>query len=207
MAESVVAAALSPRVEVAVNRAIELSTRLVALHPTTCSKDGRVDITVRYVGLCLDHREAIILLVRHGARSSAYALARSVYEACMRGLWVQTVAREDQIRRLVEEGVLPKFETMIQQLNKLEGLDAAAVKALSWSMLSDWSHGGVLQLGNWHADDVIGPAHPDEEMVNILTMTNTWVLLAMDALLSATGAGPDDKLALAALFRRVCEEG
>jgi hypothetical protein len=117
---------LTPVLQTAVLQAVALSDAIYAIYPATTGPSSRENLGAVYCSIALDHREAIILLVRHGAFSSASALARAVYEACIRGLWARFAATEEQLKRVIGQGILPKFETVAKELAAREEMGLLA---------------------------------------------------------------------------------
>ena len=111
---------LSELVIAAVHESVTCSDALYALHPGQCGKSRRDNLAAAYLSLCLDHREAIVLLARHGSASSAFALARAVYETCVRRLWTLFSASDDQQNQQNQliRGIAPSFETVGKELAK-----------------------------------------------------------------------------------------
>jgi hypothetical protein len=150
----------------AVKRSIALSDQLNAIHPSTIQLDVRSDMAARLLSICLDHREAIILLAQHGANTSAFALARSCYEAAIRGIWTHAVASDSEVIQ-TSEGYFPKFETVVKQVRKNELFKPLGeMKALVWPALSGFAHGGHEQVSRWASEDGIEPVHTDTEVID-----------------------------------------
>ena len=171
----------------AVHESVTCSDALYALHPGECGRSYRNNLAAAYLSVCLEHREAIILLARHGSASSAFALARSVYETCVRGLWALFTASDHQLKQLTR-GVAPSFETVGKQLAKSETVGTLAqIRSQAWSPLSDYAHGGFRQLRNWLGEGEIGPQHPPEGVVNLLLLMDIYAYYAMFGLLVCAG--------------------
>lgn len=184
---------MTPMLSSAVRQALESSSRLsnkiAALYPEDFKVDVREDYTVRYLSLAQDHREAILLLLSAGARSSAYALARCVYEACMRGLWMQFAATDQQILNFAKTGILPGFDRIVRQLSAAQAAPAySTLKQQAWEGLSDFAHGGQRQISRWSSPHGIEPVHPDSEVVHLLHMLDGWAVLACIGICSAAKA-------------------
>jgi hypothetical protein len=69
---------LSPEVSSALEKSVRLSEVICKGIDHEFTLGSRADPSIRYFVIVIDHREAILLLVMAGARSSAYALLRSV---------------------------------------------------------------------------------------------------------------------------------
>lgn len=175
-------------VEQAVEDAVVFSDALYALHPHECGSSIRDDLAAAYFAISFEHRESIILLARHGAASSAFALARPVYESCVRGLWTKFEADEQQLIRLRRDGVAPSFETVGKQLARSPVVGTLAeVRSDAWAPLSDFAHAGVRQLLNWIGKGEVGPRHPPEQLASLLLVVDIYAYYAMFGMLACAG--------------------
>lgn len=141
----------SPAVNATIDRSLDLSQWISDNHPATFTSDGKNRLAVAFFSIALDHREAILCLLRHGARTSAFALARSVYEAGVKGSWAQYCVTEEIHHHAFQTGILPTFENMVRQLGKVQATNGvfARSKQLAWEPLSDFAHGGMKQVTRW----------------------------------------------------------
>jgi hypothetical protein len=137
-----------------------------------------------YFAIAVDHREGLLLLVRAGAYSPAFALVRSIYEALMRGTWAYFCAPEDQCKHAYKTGVLPKFDTIVQRLDKLEKSKGVFGRSrdLAWASYCDFAHGLMRQVTRWIAPDAIRPQHNPEEVADLLTIADAHYLQALIAM-------------------------
>lgn len=205
----------APAVAAALKRSMLRSERLYANWPTSFPGSLRVELATRWLLISLDHREAFLLLLAHNARSSAFALLRSIYEAWVRGLWAARAASDAQLALCVApDRKPPKFETTAKQVSALldaalddgqevkelgdEGAAAlrgsfAKLRSMVWGPLSDFSHGGRWQLARWTAKDgTVAPSHPDAEVVAWLKVVDLHAVLACIALHEAAGLTTPD---------------
>jgi hypothetical protein len=172
---------LSKRVSDALDEAVDISDWIEEHHP------GKIVLTraARIAGPCfsivLTHRAAIMLLLRYDCATSAFALLRSVYESLCRGLWAEkflnTPERAKHFKAV--KGDL-KIESMVKALDKgtSEKVYTTQKQAL-YTGLSDYAHGGLKQIMRWISEEEIAPQHTDEEVLEVLWMTN---FFALDAL-------------------------
>jgi hypothetical protein len=109
---------LAPVVAKALEKSVRLSDTVCKGIDYECTFETRADHAIRYFALAIDHREAILLLITVGARSSAYALLRSVYEGCFRGLWTRYVASHLQLDQM-KRGHIASFESVVRGLSRL----------------------------------------------------------------------------------------
>ena len=135
---------------------------------------------VASLGICLDHREATLLLAAHGARSSAFAMMRPTFEACVRGCWFGFVANDQQLDQLVEGKLSTKLEAMARAVAKAEPalqlLNALA--SMHKERLDDFTHGTGAQLARWYGPDGVAPRHSAGEVIDVLRFIDTVGLVA-----------------------------
>lgn len=210
-------APLTQEVCAALNASNKRSERLYSHLLTEYPASRRADLGTRWLLLCLDHREAFLLLQLHGARSSAAALLRPIFESYARGYWAINVASDAQLEQVARHE-LPKFETVTKQTSEfldralqtgqhVTGLTSAEVaarrgcfgemKRKAWGHLSDFSHGGMSQLANWinKADGTIGPSHQDRDVLLWLGFVDLQAVLACTALFDVAGLEAPNELA------------
>lgn len=181
---------LSPTVAFALSASAEVSAWIGAHHPDQVLNSLRHRLAGPLFGICMEHREAILLLVEHDHRSAAFALQRSVYEALMRGLWAVLCLKDKHVEQIVETHEMPSLDTMIKSLDALEpsGVHSfGASKLKVWKMMSHFAHGGVQQLARWTGPDGIGPRHPNDEVIALLKRVDTWGLLACRQVIEMAG--------------------
>jgi hypothetical protein len=183
---------LASEVASALEKSVRLSEAICKGFDHQCELGSRADHCVRYFAMAIDHREAILLLVSAGARSSAYALLRSVYEACFRGLWTRYVASDAQLEQL-RRGQLPSFESVVRALSKVPNPLSKRVfggsKRLAWDAFCDYSHGGARQMRRFVSEDGIGPSHPDHELPGFLNLLDFLGAASHDGILDAASEG------------------
>lgn len=197
---------LSPVLQAAVLQAVAMSDAIYAIHPATTGPSSRENLGAVYCSIALDHREAIILLVRHGAFSSASALARAVYEACIRGLWARFAATEEQVERVIGKGILPKFETVAKELAAHEEMGLLArVRNEVWGPLSEYAHSGKRQIDFWYSEGQIGSQHDEVALADMLLLMDVYGYFALTGMLACAGLdiAPDEGIAEALLIPRI----
>ncbi|MDP9907943.1 hypothetical protein J2W27_000036 [Variovorax boronicumulans] len=195
--------AVTDPVAAALGASQRLSDWIQALHPAKLEASGGQRIAAICFSIALDHREAILLLLQHSARSAAFALLRSVYEAWVRGCWAQTCATTIEIERIEAGGFLPKLETMVRRLDEQpETMGAfSRVKRSGWEPMSDYAHGEQRQISRWVDATGIGAAHPDDEVAELLRALDVYAILCMAGLLALANLSTEPCLArMKALF-------
>jgi hypothetical protein len=148
----------------------------------------RTKVAIALLLLVNDHHTSLILLFQHRMRSSAFALGRCVFDAFWRAAWVAYAASGDEIDRFANGTYDPKPDAAIKRIEKLQELPPvlSELKTKTWSILSAYVHGGHHQVQRWVHEDTISPRHSDEEMIELLHLTNRIALLSAALLFDVT---------------------
>ncbi|RST51588.1 DUF6988 family protein [Variovorax sp. DXTD-1] len=176
-------------VTAALARSQRLSDWIQAHHPTTVDASDGKRFAAAWYAIAIDHREAIMLLVQRGARSAAFALCRSIYEAWVRASWAHMCASPQEIERFEAQGILPKIETMVRRLDLRLGTTRifSQIKRSAWESMSDYAHGEQRQIARWFDADGIGAAHPDVEVVALLQALDVYATLCLAGIFDLAG--------------------
>lgn len=179
----------SDEINAAIDRSLEISAWIKDNHPGSFTDTGSNKLAVAFFSIALEHREAILCLLRHGARTSAFALARSVFEAGIKGSWAQHCATDEEYDRAFRTGVLPTFDTMVRKLSKIKATNSvfSRSKQLAWDALSDYAHGGMKQVVRWIGADGVSPQHNDIEVQELMRFLDMHCLLACIGIVSIAG--------------------
>lgn len=168
---------MSPAVAAAVANAEGISDWIFKHHPGKVMETRNHRLAAPHFAVCLEHREAALLLISQNMRASAFALWRPTYENYMRGHWALNVAGDNDFEKIAKTKAVPKFDTVIKALDGKSGM-FAKTKAKLWSPMSDFAHGGIDLLARWSGPDGIGSNHPDGEVLDLVVRLNTYGLLA-----------------------------
>ena len=171
--------AMSPAVAAALASAEGTSDWISKHHPGKVMETRNHRLAASYFAICLEHREAALLLISRNMRASAFALWRPTYENYMRGHWALNVAGDKEFQQIAKSKSMPKFDTVIKALDdKSKWGMFAKTKAKLWNPMSDFAHGGLSLLARWSGPDGIGSNHPDGEVLDLVVRLNTYGLLA-----------------------------
>jgi len=183
---------LPPAIQRALDRSDDVSTWIRSHQPQevpAASLNAR--LAAPYLAICLDHREAIRLLLEHDSRSAAFALWRSVYEALIGSQWAEACATERDVDQIAATFQMPTIDTMVKRLDALEpgagDSSYGVVKRKVWNRMSHFAHGGFQQLARWAGPAGIAPRHPNAEVVELLWLLDVYGLLACMALSRLAG--------------------
>lgn len=175
--------------ESAFGSAANLTGWIASSHATVItSPSNRHSVAAAYFALSIEHREAVVLLLERGAFSSAFALVRPAYEACMRGFWALSLADDQHITALLTQNVAPKAENILSGLAKKYPNSLFGTLKTSWKAMCDFTHGGGLQISHWLNGNGIGPTHSEEDALEILRYVDCVAVLAALGLNRAAGA-------------------
>lgn len=170
--------------EAVLQRALNASAATSAFIACTLGTEAELTrakkLAVASLCICLDHREATLLLAAHGARSSAFAMMRPVFESCVRGCWFGFVATNDQIDHFFAGRLSTKLETMARAVSRaepaLEGM--ASLGSLFKERLDEFTHGTGAQLARWYGPTEVSPQHSAGEVIDVLRFVDSVGLIA-----------------------------
>ena len=117
---------------------------------------NRSAVSLSLYNLALDHHEGIICLTGHNNGSSSFALVRPQLEAYLRGMWMQSVATDEEIELFIEED---KLRLSLQKMaNEVQNIcdpdDDTLIKLVEKSKkpLHSLTHGGTHQVNRHFRD-------------------------------------------------------
>jgi hypothetical protein len=180
--------ATPPKVERALNFSIEVSELIDRCHPDKATGGrSQKSIAMALFMIALEHRQAIMLLVHHGSRSSAATLIRPAFEAYFLGVWALKVATDAQVQDIF--GVHPHLPTLDKALKQLRKNEATCHLAAydSWKDSGDYVHSGPLQLSRWLSSEGIDQFHPDSDAIDMLELSDFCGLMACIGMNEACG--------------------
>lgn len=140
----------------------------------------RVLMAVSCYDLVYEHQLAVACLVRSRIYGSAFALARPIVEAYVRGVWLKKCATEAQLQHFVDDKKIT-FERILSEIELLDEFKSGALSAFkkdAWAALNSYTHGGVQQAARRLNDDVIEPNYSEADLINVLRVADAFSLLA-----------------------------
>ena len=155
--------------------------------------DERSNLVFAYIAMMLEHQEAIIELVRLGLTGSALALIRSQLETACRGLWVNLIADDAEIKAIHDgKKPFPKFKAMIQSLDKTYAMNGFLLKyADHWKILNGFAHSGTEQLyfrfSLENHSYVVAPSYPANFPIDLMMMSSEVCIMMIIPILETRG--------------------
>lgn len=166
--------------ELAIEQSAEISLSLQEMLSEQGNLDRRAYLAMAYLNLALDHREALLLLVKVGAFASATALQRSLLEAAVSGIWIDLCASDNQVDQVLKiERPPPPFERMAEKLRTSHHLgEWFEVLKSHYKILNDYTHGHSRQISRWLSSGCAGPGYDAGQMIETLHHSDLVGLLA-----------------------------
>ena len=163
-----------------VRATVEEVERIVDLHEYP--HDPRTVLVRGLLATIDQHHRSVLLLIKSGIVTSAYALARVIIRSTRYGLWINSCATSDQILRIPQEDdVILSIPEMNKEIGAAYQDDPFFVELRDrWAAkLYRYSSEAIVLFGQFCIDPKSGLEHQDEEVKDVVTMaTLCSVLLA-----------------------------
>ena len=163
-----------------------VNTKIGELLAGQYTDERRLTVPLSYLSLCLDHHQAITLLMRKPLYGSAMALVRPIFEAMIKAHWVNKCASDAEVNDVAENdnASFPKMYQMAAAVDKAfsdpndEPLTFfQQAKDDAWKATNSYTHSGLRQLACQFSDNRIAPKYPEEDLMNGLNAATASVLM------------------------------
>lgn len=166
-------------------KSIEHSEKLIQwidskIDGLTFISDDRSRIVAGCFDIALEHQKAIILLIARQMYGSAFSLLRLLFEAYVRGLWLQHCANENEIEIFKKGRIDKTFANLIKDIEKKEGYQGGVLskaKKAGWNKMNCFTHSGFSQVVRRNTESSIEPNYDLEEIKEAMDFTNAIGLL------------------------------
>ena len=161
----------------------------VRLDDLLVPQDRRVLLAVSCYDLVYEHQLAVACLVRSAIYGSAFALARPIFEAYVRGIWLKKCATDTQLQHFVDDKTI-YFETILTEIELLDEFKSGVLSTLkkdAWAAMNSYTHGGIQQAGRRFNGNVIEPNYTETEITNVLRIADAFSLLAFQQVAAEAG--------------------
>ena len=145
------------------------------------SSDDRPRIAASCFDIAIEHQKAIILLIANKLYGSAFALVRLLFEAYIRGLWLNHCASDKEIDKFKRGKIDKEFGQLIKEIENIDGYNVGVLstaKQAGWNVLNSFTHSGFNQVARRNTDSTIEPNYPEEEIEEAINFTNALGLLS-----------------------------
>lgn len=142
--------------------------------------DDRSRIVAGCFDIALEHQKAIIILLARQIYGSAFSLLRLLFEAYVRGLWLQHCANEKEIGKFMKGKIDKTFGNLIKDIEKKEGYQGGVLskaKKAGWAKMNCFTHSGFSQVVRRNTESSIEPNYDPEEIEEAINFTNAIGLL------------------------------
>lgn len=145
------------------------------------SSDDRLRVAASCFDIAMEHQKAIILLIANKLYGSAFALVRLLFEAYIRGLWLNHCASDKEIDKFKKGKIDKEFGQLIKEIENIDGYNVGVLskaKKADWKVLNSFTHSGFNQVVRRNTDSTLEPNYPDEEIEEAINFTNALGLLS-----------------------------
>lgn len=135
------------------------------------SSEDRSRISASCFDVALEHQKAIVLLIANKLVGSAFSLARILFEAYIRGLWISRCANDKEIGDFKKNKLEKTFDTLIQEIEQEDGFKEGILsraKAANWKAMNSYTHSGFFQSVRRNKEKTIEPNYDEDEILEIL---------------------------------------
>ena len=142
--------------------------------------DDRSRMVAGCFDIGLEHQKAIIILLARRMYGSAFSLLRLLFEAYVRGLWLQHCANKKEIKTFMEGKIDKTFGNLIKDIEKKEGYEVGILseaKKAGWAEMNCFTHSGFSQVVRRNTESSIEPNYDPEEIEEAVHFTNAIGLL------------------------------
>lgn len=155
----------------------------------------QTQISLAYYNIVLDHHQAIASLLALKLYASAFALARPLFEALVKGIWLGHVATETEAEKHALGEELEKIAPLTEQLLEAKLPPVVAkqlhkIKKDYWKLLSSLTHAGHSQVRRWLTPSGVAPSY---EPAAIQELANLACFLTLSAGIEMARLGNNTK--------------
>jgi hypothetical protein len=149
--------------------------------------DERTVIVIGFISIGIEHHEAFLCLVMREMIGSAFALGRPIVEGAYRGLWLNAVATDAELKKFIEDDKIdPTFQELAEALDPAHnsGDLFQELKKNAWKALNSYTHTGMLQVGRRFAKHEVENSYSEGEIYEFSTTLTTCVLMLVSRFLA-----------------------
>ena len=128
-----------------------------------------------------EHHRSIALLVAYRQYGSAFTLARSIYEAFVRGVWLRLCATDDQMQKVIDNAFSPSLPSLVSAIKKKDenlGPILDKIRERHGPTFNSLTHTGYAQISRRSTQEHIEPNYDEKEVGRILAFADGLAILA-----------------------------
>ena len=136
-------------------------------------------ILLVHYSIFIEHYDSIICLFERRNFGSAIALLRTLLDTEYRGLWLISVAKDDEMKDYLDDKLHLHQQHIFEELDKAYDTDKyfQTEKKNAWKVLSDYTHTGIYQVRKRLKGNKIGSYYTDEDILTTLEVMEKNLLL------------------------------
>ena len=145
------------------------------------SPDDRTRISAACLDIALEHQKAIVLLIANKLFGTAFSLARILFEAYIRGLWLYKCATDKELDDFKKDKLKKQFDAMIKEIERQDGFEEGILskaKSANWKAMNSYTHSGFFQVARRNKDETIEPNYANGEILEVLEFSDAIGILA-----------------------------
>lgn len=163
----------------------------------------RLLISIAAFDVVLDHFTGITALIEKRVYGAAFALARPLFETFVRAVWLKDCATDQDLIAFERDEFSRSCGQVLKEIEKLESFKSGSLSNLkkqAWSAMSSYTHGGFQQIARRVKGKTIDPNYMDEEIIEVLRLSQAFALMAFIQIVLVAGRGDMEQLAIQKLY-------
>lgn len=136
--------------------------------------DDRVKLCAGCYSIAIEFQASILTLLKNNQFALCFASQRLLFEALIRGLWLQYSADEKEIEAFINGQGRNKLKSMTTAISAALGGDVLGLDELrirTEGYLHDFTHTGIHHVSRRYTDQTVGPNYSVHDMCRIVHMT------------------------------------
>lgn len=163
----------------------------------------RLLIAIAALDVVLDHFTGITALIEKRVYGAAFALARPLFETFFRAVWLKDCGTDKDLADFERDQFSRSFGQVLKEIEQLESFKSGALSNLkkqAWSAMSSYTHGGYQQIARRVKDKTIDPNYTDEEIVEVLRLSQAFAMMAFIQIVLVAGRRDLEAAAIQRLY-------
>jgi len=136
--------------------------------------DDRVKLCAGCYSIAIEFQASILTLLKNNQFALCFASQRLIFEALIRGLWLQYSADEKELEAFINGRGQNKLKFMTTAISAALGGDVLGLDELRIRIegyLHDFTHTGIHHVSRRYTDQTLGPNYSVHDMCRIVHLT------------------------------------
>ncbi len=153
--------------------------------------DEKSLIAIGCFDITIEHHAAICVLIKAGIYASLFALLRSIFESCARGLFVNYSATDKEINLFKKDSLKIEFKELVSRIEQSIDANRSVLSQLhksSWKIFNSFTHTGFQHITRRHKHGITGSVnYPEQEIIQALKSSGSLALISAGELAVLSG--------------------